>query len=232
VLRRWPGLLLVIVGIALVAVGVERVVTTASGAGLVAVVVVGALLLVSPFVLTRVERLSVSTSGFELQLTRDIAGMGAPRTARILENTDLARFAESYSFTHKELEGDKYLDARVHLQDLLVERAAAISRKEKFDATEVRTLFANASPAIRVLTLGLMKGDPGLADGATVLAAIADPRSANEQYQGLELAKLCWSHLPSSYRSAIRSVIESSQDIKAGASRQSLAQEILTLSIS
>jgi hypothetical protein len=231
VLRRWPGLLLVTIGVALVAVGVVRVVTTASGAGLVAVVVVGALLLVSPFVLTRVERLSASTSGFEFQLTHDIAGMGAPRAARILEHTDLARFAESYSFIHKELEGDKYLDAKVRLQDLLVERAAALSRKEKFDATEVRALFANASPAIRVLTLGLMKGDPGLADGATVLAAIADPRSANEQYQGLELAKLCWSRLPPSYRSAIRSVIESNRDIKEGAGRRSLAQEILTLPV-
>jgi hypothetical protein len=82
-----------------------------------------------------------------------------------------------------------------------------------------------------VLTLGLMKGDSRPADGATVLAAIAEPRSANEQYQGLELAKLRWPRLPSSYRSAIRSVIESNQDIKVGASRWSLAQEILTLPV-
>ena len=40
-----------------------------------------------------------------------------------------------------------------------------------------------------------MKGDPSLADGATILAAIADSRSPNEQYQDFELAKLCWPQL-------------------------------------
>jgi len=69
-------------GLVLVAVGVVRVVATASGAGLVTVVVVGALLLVSPFIIARVERLSVSTSGFELRLTRDIAALGPRRRHR------------------------------------------------------------------------------------------------------------------------------------------------------
>lgn len=231
-LRRWPTLLLAVIGIALVAVGVSRVVVTASGAGLVTIVVVGALLLVTPFVLSRVERLTLNASGFDLQLTRDMAGLGAPGAARLLEHTDLARFAESYSFVVRELDDERYREAKLHLQDLLVERAAAIARKEKFDAAEVRAMFANAAPAMRVLALGLMKGDSELADGGTVLAAIADPKSANEQYQGLELAKLCWPHLSSSYRAAIRSVIEGNAEMMAGPSRRPLAQEILALPLS
>lgn len=219
-------------GLVLVAVGVVRVVAAASGAGLVTVVVVGALLLVSPFIIARVEQLSVSTSGFELRLTRDIAGLGAPKAARILDRTDLARFAESYDFIHKELEDKKYYDAKIHLQDLLVEQAAAIARKERFDASEVRTLFANASPTMRVLAIGLMKGDPTLADGPTILAAIAGPRSANEQYQGLALAKLRWPQLPESYKTAIKSVIADNPEIMAGASRRQLAEEILALPVS
>jgi hypothetical protein len=230
VLRRWPTLLLVLIGLALVGIGVERVLATASGAGLVTIVVIGAVLLVTPFVLNRVDRLGAP--GGRLQFTRDMAGLGAPRAAQILEQTDVARFAEAYSLVYQELDEDRYRDAKVHLQDLLVERAAAVARKEKFDAAEVRALAAHASPAMRVLALGLMKGDSELADGGTVLAAIADPRSVNEQYQGLELAKLCWPQLSASYRSAIRSVIEANPDAMAGPIQRPLAQEILTLPVS
>jgi hypothetical protein len=227
VLRRWPTLLLVTIGVALVGIGVERVLATASGAGLVTIVVVGAVLIVAPFALARVDRFSAP--GSALQLTRDMAGLGAPRAAHILERTDLARFADSYSFICKELDDERYGDAQEHLQDLLVERAAAIARKEKFDAAEVRALAANTSPAMRAIALGLMKGDSELADGGTVLSAIADPRSVSEQYQGLELAKLCWPHLTTSYRSAIRSVIEANPGVMSG--HQALAQEILALPV-
>ena len=228
-LRRWPTLLLVVIGLALVGIGVERVLVTASGAGLVTIVIVGAVLLVSPFILARVERLN--TPGSALQFTRDMAGLGAPRAAHILERTDLARFADSYSVLHKDLDDASYREARAHLQDLLVERAAAVARKEKFDATEVRALAANGAPAMRALALGLMKGDSELADGSTVLAAIADPRSPSEQYQGLELARLCWPHLSTSYRSAIRSVIEANPDAMAGPAQRPLVQEILALPV-
>ncbi len=226
-LRRWPTVLLVSIGLALVGIGVERVLATASGAGLVTIVVVGALLLVTPFILARVERLT--TPGATLQLTRDMAGLGAPRAAHILERTDLARFADAYTFIYTELADDRYGDARMHLQDMLVDRAAAMARKEKFDPAEVRALAANAAPAMRALALGLMKGDSELADGGTVLAAIADPRSVSEQYQGLELAKLCWPQLTTSYRSAIRSVIEANPAVMAG--HQALVQEILALPV-
>jgi hypothetical protein len=45
-------------------------------------------------------------------------------------------------------------------------RVTALARQEKFEPAEVRTIFTNASPAARALALGLMKGDPALADGA------------------------------------------------------------------
>ena len=100
-----------------------------------------------------------------------------------------------------------------------------MARKEKFDAAEVRALAANTSPAMRALAIGLMKGGSELADGGTVLAAIADPHSVSEQYQGLELAKLCWPHLTTSYRS----VIEANPAIMAG--HQALMQEIFALPV-
>jgi hypothetical protein len=230
-IRRRATLLLGAVGLALLAAAAARVIYTSSGAGIVTLLVIGAVLLVSPFVIARVERLSLSASGFELQLSREVAELGAPNAARILDRTDLAKFAESYSFVHKELGDPRFRDARAHLQDLLVQRAAALARQEKFEPAEVRTLFANGTPELRVLAIGLMKGDPSLADGASILAAIADPHTANEQYQGLELAKICWPHLSRSYRSAIQSVIADNPDIRTGSDRAQLAADLRALPV-
>jgi hypothetical protein len=230
--RRRATLLLGVVGLALLGAAAARVIYTSSGAGIVTLLVIGAVLLVSPFVITRVERLSFNSAGFGLQLTRELAEAGAPNTARILEHADLGRFAEAYAVVHTELEDRRYENARSHLQDLLIQRSATLARQEKFDPAEVRTIFTNASPAARAVALGLMKGDPSLADGATILAAIADPRSPGEQYQGLELAKVCWPQLSRPYRSAIQSVIADSSDIRTGSDRAGVAAELRSLPLS
>lgn len=229
---RRPTWLLFLAGAALVAVGVVRVVLTASGSGLVAMIIVGGVLLISPFVVARVERVAVSSSGFELPLARQMASIGASRAARVLDRTELGRFAESYRFIQQELDEQRYQDARSHLQDLLVGQAAELASAEKFDPAEVRALFASDDPAIRVLALGLMKGAPDLADGATLLTAIADPKSDNEQFQGLALVKICWPHLSKTYRTAIRSVIEGDIDVPEGSNRRALADQILALPLS
>jgi hypothetical protein len=231
-IRRRATLLLGVVGLALLAAAAARVIYTSSGAGIVTLLVIGAVLLISPFVIARVERLNANFTGFELPLTREIAELGAPNAARILDQTDLARFAEAYAVAGKELGDPRFENAKAHLQDLLVRRAAALAHQEKFEAAEVRTLFANGSPEVRVLAVGLMKGDPSLADGATILAAIADPRSPSEQYQGLELAKVCWPQLSRSYRSAIQSVIADSPDIRTGSDRAGVAAELRALPLS
>ena len=113
-----------------------------------------------------------------------------------------------------------------------MQRAAAFARQERFEAAEVRTIFANGSPELRILAIGLMKGDPSLADGATILAAIADPRSPGEQYQGLELAKICWPQLTRSYRSAIQSVVADSAEIRTGGDRAQIAAELRAMPVS
>ena len=231
-IRRRATLLLGAVGLALLAAAAARVIYTSSGAGIVTLLVIGAVLLVSPFIIARVERLNANSAGFELPLTREIAELGAPNVARILDQTDLARFAEAYAVAGKDLGDPRFESAKAHLQDLLVQRAATLAHQEKFEAAEVRTLFANGSPEVRVLAVGLMKGDPSLADGATILAAIADPRSPSEQYQGLELAKVCWPQLSRSYRSAIQSVIADSPDIRTGSDRAGVAAELRALPLS
>jgi hypothetical protein len=229
VLRGWPLWLLAVAGVAVAGAGVYRVVVTAGGSGGIVAVTAGSLLLVSPFVIRRVEQLSVTTSGLEMRLSRDIAELGAPKAARILDRTDLAWYAQSYSFIHRELGAEDFKDAKVHLQDLLVDRAAAVADREKFDASEVRTLFQNGTPTMRVLALGLMQGDPSLADERTLLGAITNPLSPNEQYQGLKLAEQSWLRLKPASRAAVQAAIEASPEIKAGGSRRAVAEKIVAL---
>jgi hypothetical protein len=218
-----------LVGLGLLVVGAVKVIAGTGATGAISLVAVGAVLAVIPFVINRVEQVSVSGTGFELRLTREISDLGAPKAAQILDRSDLGSFAESYAFIHEELRDVAYRDARVHLQDLLVERAAALARREKFDPLEVRTVFKNGSPMIRVLMLGVMEGDPSLADGSSIISAIADSRSANEQYHGLRLALLCWSKLPESERYAIQGAVAGNHHIQPGGDRQVLANEVLAL---
>jgi hypothetical protein len=219
------------IGLGLLVAGAVKALSVSGNGGGLTLVVAGAVLLISPFILNRIERLSVTTTGFDLQLSREIVELGAPKTAQVLDRTELAKFAESYAFVYEELRDPQYRDARVHLLDVLVERAAAISRREKMNATEVRTLFRNGSPMLRVLTLGLMQGDPSLADGATIVSAIADSRSANEQFHGLRLALLCWHNLARSDRHAIQSAAKDSPYIHPGNDRQPLADQLLALPV-
>ena len=82
---------------------------------------------------------------------------------------------------------------------------------------------------MRVLVLGLMQGDCSLADGPTVLAAVADPLTKNEQYQGLQLARLCWRRLTRPERAALKYVIRTDPDIREGSGRHRVAEVILVL---
>src|SRR5690348_7961216 len=86
------------IGLILLVVGAVRVIVTADKSGLIALIVVGSLLLLSPFVLDRVVGVSVSAVSFELRLTQEISDLGAPKAAEILQRTTLASFAESYAF--------------------------------------------------------------------------------------------------------------------------------------
>jgi hypothetical protein len=220
-----------VIGIGVLAVGVVRVAQATSSAGNVTLLVVGAVLLLSPFLIDRIVGFSVTSTSFEIRLTREISDLGAPATAKILQRTDLAGFAESYAYIREELTDTQFHDAQIYLQDLLVQRSAAIARREKFKADEVRRLFRDGSPIMRVLALGLMKGDRSLVDSPTIISAIGDSRSRNEQYHGLKLAEQCWYSLPKTDRQAIHLAISSS-GIPPGSDRRPLADAVLALLVS
>jgi hypothetical protein len=158
------------------------------GAALVVLVITGGLLLVSPFVLPHLQALVLGADGFELRLVRQMAQHGAPETARLLNNTELAEIAEAYGVIHTQLVGGTFYTVRKQVQDHLVTRAAAFASQRTFNPDEIRVLFPTASGPVRVLLLGLMQGDPRLVDAATLTEAISVPVTANEQYQALVLA--------------------------------------------
>ena len=82
--KRVTRLLLGVIGLGLPAVGATKVSVAAGNAGATALIVAGALLIVSPFIIDRVEQFSVSGTGLEIRLTREIGALGAPKTAQIL----------------------------------------------------------------------------------------------------------------------------------------------------
>jgi hypothetical protein len=229
VTKLLPRFSLGVIGLVVLAAGVIKVVGLTGTASAIALLSAGVLLLISPFVIDRIERFSVTTQGVEFRLTQEISDLGAGKTAMILERTDLARFADSYTLIHDELSDEKHKAAKVYLLDLLVERSASIARRQKFDAAEVRKLFRDGTPMMRVLTLGLMEGDPSLADAPAILSAIVDFRTKNEQYHGLQLALLCWRMLAGSERRAIHHAVADDTDIPPDSDRRRLADKVLSL---
>lgn len=67
-----------------------------------------------------------------------------------------------------------------------------------------------------------------LADANTITVAITDGRSRNEQYQGLELAKLCWPRMSPADRNEIRNAI-GTIELVPQSDRWLLAQQVLDL---
>lgn len=194
-MNRGEQSLLILVGVALLGLAARQSLNASGDSSVAVLVIAGALLVICPFVLLRIEKIALSKEGFELTLTKSIAETGAPDTARRIESSGLAKYAEYYSFVHEDLSPPEYKNAKIYLQDKLVARAAALARCQKFDAAEVQKLFKNGTPLFRVLVLGLMKGDPSLVDGSTIESAVIESRTANEQYHGLQLADSNWTML-------------------------------------
>jgi hypothetical protein len=222
--KRIAAWVMTLVGLGLFVIAAIEALDTSEDEPIVALLVVGSLLLVAPLVLDRLESLRVSGTGLELNLSREIADLGAPKTAERLETAGLTGYLQSYEFIRDELADQPYQEARIKLQDALVDRAASIARTQKLEAKEVRRIFAEGQPLLRVLALGLMEGDPSLADASIILDAVSASRTANEQYHGLKLAELCWQGLSNSQQAAILAAARADSRIAADSDRQAILE--------
>jgi hypothetical protein len=222
------------VGLAILAAGAVRAAVTGGQSGIVILVVVGGVLILSPFLIDRLESVSAGGTSVQVQFTKKVVEVGAPQVAKVIGQTGLGELAESYAFARKELAGEEFRDARVYLQDLLVERSAAIASTQKLNGREVRKLLRDGSSVMRVLAIGMMTGDPSLADAGSITTAITDFRSQNEQYHALILAERCWPRLPRAGRQQVRDAVQtavSSGAVPPGSDRNSLAETILALPV-
>jgi hypothetical protein len=197
------------------------------GPGITALLLVGAVLLVCSFVLPRLIAITVSADGFEFRLAEQLAEEGAETTARAIDHTELAALADAYGTIRSMMPGQHHEKARVPIQDMLVDQAAALAETESFDATELRELFPRTTPVVRVLILGLMKGNTTLADYSVLAKAIHENETNNEQYHALLLAEKCWERLAPGERTAIQAAVRE-RDVGSGARRE-VADRILML---
>jgi hypothetical protein len=194
-------------------------------AGLIA----GAILLPLPLVIDRLEHFSVDASGLKFRFTQQIAELGAPKSAGILEESGLAGDLEAYAFVYTELTDPRLLATRKHLLDRLVQKASALATSRKFDAAEVQGLFASGSPVMRVLALGLMEGDISLVSTDVLRAGLTESRTGNEQYHALKLAHRVWCRLPEEDRTELGRIIAADDHIRSDGDRKALADEIAGL---
>jgi len=227
--RAWTWLV-ALGGAALVAVAADEIVGGDGDSEAAWLVLAGVVLAVGPILFGRLTRPSAGPTGFRFDFSQEIAGLGARDTAERIDRWGggLAEAAYAYASAHSVLAGDDMRDARIHLQDHFVDAAAASSLVQQYDADEVRQLFRDGPPVVRVLVLGLMLGDPSLADAATIESAITSSRTANEQYQGLRLAERVGRRLPPDDRRRLRQAIER-EPIPAGHTRTQLRASVLVL---
>jgi hypothetical protein len=218
-------LLVSVAGAVCLGLGTWKVYFADGGPGLTVLLVIGAVLLVSPFLLPRLVSVAVSADSFEFRMTEQMAEQGAEKTARAIDHTELAALADAYGTIRSVAPGDRYKDARKQIQDLLVDRAEALAASVSFDRAELRDLFPKTTPVVRVLILGLMKGNTTLADFGVVQAAIRENETNNEQYHALLLAEKCWDRWSPKERTSIQAALRD-RDVGTG-DRREVANRIL-----
>lgn len=212
-----------VIGVAMLAAGTWAVVRNIANAGVIALVIAGAALLVIPLIVHRLRSLTLGWEGVEIRLTEQIRQLGAPRTAELVAHSDLASLAESYATVREELA--EFREARVRVQDALVKRAAALAQRQRFDRTEVSRLLEHGTPTLRVLALGLMEGNPLLADFRSIAEAVGNAGSRNEQYHGLVVAERAWQRLTTAERRQLVGLIDQA-DVPADSDRARIAERL------
>jgi hypothetical protein len=188
--------------------------------------IVGAILVALPLVVDRLEHFSLDSSGLKFLFTKQIAELGAPKSAGILEESGLGRDLEAYSFVYTEVTDPELESTRKELLDSIVGKATALAVSRKFDLTEVRELFEAGSPVMRVLALGLMEGDPALLDVDVLRSGLTQSRTGNEQYHALKLAVRNWDRLPDDVRAELHTSVSTDKYIQGDADRRQLADTI------
>ncbi|MEJ1110938.1 MULTISPECIES: hypothetical protein [unclassified Kribbella] len=214
-------------GVGVLVTGLVGLFSDVDEAVLAMVLAVGVLLLITPSIVDRIRAMKLGQ--FEVQLVRQVAA-SAREAANTLQRLGLGRELDAYATVYTELRGPELRNVRAMVLDRIIERVSSAAVVEKFDQNEVKTMFREGTPIVRVLALGLMEGDPSLIDGEILLEAVSRSLTGNEQYHALRLARDEWHRLSPADHAALRSAIDASPHLKDGSARADLAQQIRALS--
>lgn len=216
-------ILCLLLGAALVVAGLVGLFTDVGQGPLIVVLAAGLLLLIMPSIVDRIRRMRIGE--FEVELIRQIAET-ARKTAEILRRHGMGPELDAYASIYTELNSPELKAVRGQVLDRVVQRVAQASAVEKFDKAEVKDLFLNGSPIVRVLALGLMEGDLSLIDGEVLLDAVNRSLTGNEQFHALKVTRNGWGRLTPDERNQLMVSIDANPQIQAGPDRRDLAQEI------
>ncbi|MEU4197773.1 hypothetical protein AB0E69_38160 [Kribbella sp. NPDC026611] len=222
-------ILCLVLGAALLVAGLVGLFTGATEGELLIVLAAGLLLLVMPSIVDRLVKLRAGQ--FEVELIRQIA-VNARKTAEALRRLGLADQLDAYATIYTELRDPELKGIRGEVLDRIVQRVSNAAAVEKFDKAEVRELFLNGSPIVRVLALGLMQGDLSLVDGDVLQEAIDRSLTGNEQYHALKVVRDGWGRLSDTQRNQLVNAIKTNARIERGPARREVAKEILGLGVS
>jgi hypothetical protein len=118
---------------------------------------------------------------------------------------------------------------RTRLLEGVLERARVLAAEREFDPVEVRRWLREGTDEERVTALAMMQSKAELRDFDGAVAALADPRSAFEQYHAMVLAELMVDSLDAAQRSILAEALRSVRNLRfgAGTDRWRLSERIL-----
>ena len=188
-----------LVGVALLSAGAVAVFVTSNSAGASTLIAVGAILLVLALFANRLEILE--GGGFKLQMKAvaaklreaeradadgDVEGAERLRRDAQLLLSAMRPMAERYERIRETL---PYGWERTQVMRGIVEQARGMAGFGNFSAEDVIRLFASGGDGDRIMALGLMRGDPGLASVDLAVTVVRRPRSSFEQYEALRVCQ-------------------------------------------
>ncbi|TCC23510.1 hypothetical protein [Kribbella speibonae] len=219
-------ILCLVIGGGLLVGGLVGLFTEVGEGQLITVVAAGLVLLVMPSIVDRVR--SMRLGQFEVHLVRQIAAT-ARKSAETLRRLGMESQLDAYATIYTELRDPELKAVRGEILDRIVQRVANASAVEKFDKDEVKNMYLNGSPIVRVLALGLMEGDLSLIDGEVLRTAIDKSLTGNEQLHALKVIRRGWGQLTTDQQQELRQAIDANQFIKDGPDRRAVAEKIREL---
>lgn len=113
--------------------------------------------------------------------------------------------------------------------DKLAKQMREVAKLGQYDPTEVSNTLTEGGDGDRIAALAIMEVQPKVGNLEELKSVIADPRSANEQYQALRAVKAMVPGLGGQDRGQLRAFMEGIRASMSDSSRRALTNDIIRL---